>query len=202
MHNSPQRKTRRTKQRHRALDVVFEADIRGELHTDDLLALLAERKVLSLAQNPIDDFGAAIVEAYATHRDEVDELIAASARGWSLNRMPVVDRTILRLAIAELVVQNQPVPILVGEYSMLARELSTDKAIPFITGVINAVADSRAGMPVVGVEAPEEDALPEGVEVVEIVDDAAAPAGDGDAEATSAEDVPAGDEPEGEAPTE
>lgn len=91
------RETGRTTQRHRALDVVFEADERGLLYPEDLLDLLTERRSLSTAQVPIGEFGVKIVEAFADESYNVDTLIEAASEDWSLDRMNVVDRTILRL---------------------------------------------------------------------------------------------------------
>ena len=95
--------TARTKQRNRALDVVFEADERGLLGQGDLLALLDERKVMSTSQSPIGEFGASIVEAYAENADDIDTIVEAASEDWAMSRMNAVDRSILRAAAAELV---------------------------------------------------------------------------------------------------
>lgn len=79
--------TARTKQRNRALDVVFEADERGLLGQGDLLALLDERKVVSTSQSPIGDFGASIVEAYAENADDIDTIVEAASEDWAMSRM-------------------------------------------------------------------------------------------------------------------
>ena len=122
--------TARTKQRNRALDVVFEADERGLLGQGDLLALLDERKVVSTSQSPIGDFGASIVEA--------------ASEDWAMSRMNAVDRSILRAAAAELVYVGTDRFHVIPEWAGLAREYSTERSVGFVMGVLNRVADIRA----------------------------------------------------------
>ena len=138
------RETGRTTQRHRALDVVFEADERGLLYPEDLLDLLTERRSLSTAQVPIGEFGVKIVEAFADESYNVDTLIEAASEDWSLDRMNVVDRTILRLGTTELLVMGTPRSAVVAEWAHLARKLSTERSVGFVMGVLNKVADIRA----------------------------------------------------------
>ena len=138
------RETGRTTQRHRALDVVFEADERGLLYPEDLLDLLTERRSLSTAQVPIGEFGVKIVEAFADESYNVDTLIEAASEDWSLDRMNVVDRTILRLGTTELLVMGTPRSAVEAEWAHLARKLSTERSVGFVMGVLNKVADIRA----------------------------------------------------------
>ncbi|AWE42376.1 MULTISPECIES: transcription antitermination factor NusB [unclassified Actinobaculum] len=138
------RRTARTTQRHRALDVIFEADEKDLLEEEQLLHLLTERRSVSTAQTPIGDFGAQIVEAYASHADNIDTIIEAASEDWAMARMNVVDRTILRAGSAELMFMGTPRALVVTEWSALARELSTDRSVGFVMGVLNRVADIRA----------------------------------------------------------
>lgn len=135
--------TSRTKQRNRALDVIFEADEKGLLGQGDLLVLLEERKVISTAQMPIGDFGASIVQAFAENADDIDTLIEASSEDWALSRMNAVDRSILRAAAAELVYVGTDRAHVIPEWASLAREFSTDRSVGFVMGVLNRVADIR-----------------------------------------------------------
>lgn len=137
------KKTSRSVERHRALDVVFEADEKGLASEEGILALLEERRSVSTAQVPIRDFGTELVSAYATHCDNIDSLIEAASEDWSLARMNVVDRTILRLGASEMVVLGTGRALAVGEWAALARELSTDRSVGFVMGVLNKVADIR-----------------------------------------------------------
>jgi len=136
--------TARTKQRNRALDVVFEADERGLLGQGDLLALLDERKVVSTSQSPIGDFGASIVEAYAENADDIDTIVEAASEDWAMSRMNAVDRSILRAAAAELVYVGTDRFHVIPEWAGLAREYSTERSVGFVMGVLNRVADIRA----------------------------------------------------------
>lgn len=135
--------TARSRQRHRALDVVFEADERGLLGEGELLTLLTERQAVSTAQVPIGEFGSQIVSAYASDQDNVDSIIEAASQDWALARMNSVDRNILRCAAAEYMFLGTPRALVVSEYSALARELSTDRSVGFIMGVLNRLADIR-----------------------------------------------------------
>lgn len=138
------RETSRSTQRARALDVLFEADERYLLETQDLLNLLEDRRSVSTSQVPIGDFGSQLVTAYADESYNVDTLIEAASEDWSLERMNVVDRTILRLGTTELLVLDTPRPTVVAEWANQARKLSTDRSVGFVMGVLNKVADIRA----------------------------------------------------------
>lgn len=133
----------RTTQRRRALDVVFEADEKEILDEDNLLALLEERQVVSTAQVPIGEFGSAMVRAYAGDMINVDTLIEAASEDWALDRMNTVDRSILRLGTAELTVLHTERAAVVTQWAEIARELSTDRSVGFVMGILNKVADIR-----------------------------------------------------------
>ncbi|MGH3914795.1 MAG: transcription antitermination protein NusB, partial [Pseudonocardiaceae bacterium] len=87
----------RSKARKRAVDLLFEADLRGM----DPLALLAER-VGAPEVPPVNDYTIALVQGVAAHQEEIDRLLTEQARGWTLERMPTVDRAVLRLGLFEL----------------------------------------------------------------------------------------------------
>jgi N utilization substance protein B len=121
----------RSKARKRALDVLFEAEVRGE----PVLELLAERT--AAADPPVSDYAAELVRGVHEHASEIDSLLAANARGWTLDRMPAVDRNILRLGAFELL-WNESVPdaVAISEAVALASELSTDDSGPFVNGLL------------------------------------------------------------------
>ncbi|MDN6487174.1 transcription antitermination protein NusB [Ancrocorticia populi] len=134
----------RTTQRRRALDVIFEADERELLDEEGVLSLLEERQLVSTAQVPIGEFGSQIVRAYASDMINVDTLIEAASEDWALDRMNTVDRSILRLGTAELTVLHTERAAVVSQWASIARELSTDRSVGFVMGVLNKVADIRA----------------------------------------------------------
>jgi len=91
----------RSKARKRALDVLFEAEVRG----DPVLALLAERITFGGTDQggpPVPEYAAELVRGVITHQERIDELIAEHAEGWSMERMPAVDRNVLRIGVYEL----------------------------------------------------------------------------------------------------
>lgn len=121
----------RSKARKRALDVLFEADQRGL----DPVALLAGRVSDPAAIMP--EYAVTMVEGVAEHRERIDELLSTYAHGWTLDRMPAVDRAVLRLGTWELL-YNDDVPdaVAIDEAVELARTLSTDDSPGFVNGLL------------------------------------------------------------------
>jgi N utilization substance protein B len=121
----------RTKARKRALDILFEAELRGE----PVLELLAERA--AAADPPVSAYAGELVRGVHQHADQIDSLLADNARGWTLGRMPGVDRNILRIGAYELI-WNDAVPdaVAISEAVALAGELSTDESSAFVNGLL------------------------------------------------------------------
>jgi transcription antitermination protein NusB len=121
----------RTKARKRALDILFEADQRGL----DAAGVLAER--VRRADPPVAEYTVEIVEGVNAHRERIDELLATYAQGWTVDRMPGVDRALLRLSAWELL-YNDGVPdaVAIDEAVDLARSLSTDESPAFVNGLL------------------------------------------------------------------
>ncbi len=86
---------------------------------------------------------AALAEGVWEHRDHIDEVITAASERWRLERMPAVDRAILRLGTYELLYTDVPMPVVIDECVELAKEFSTGKSGAFVNGVLAAVADER-----------------------------------------------------------
>lgn len=121
----------RSKARKRALDVLFEADQRG-VAAD---AVLAERE--SRGDGPANPYTTTLVTGVLAHRARIDELLTSYAVGWPLDRMPAVDRALLRLAVYELLWEDDvPDAVVVDEAVELAKELSTDESPPFVNGLL------------------------------------------------------------------
>jgi len=128
----------RSKARKRALDVLYEAELRGL----PVLELLSER--MSLGETPTPEYAAELVRGVATHADRIDALIAENAEGWTLDRMPVVDRNILRLGIYELLwAEDVPDPVAISEAVLLARDLSTDGSPAFVNGLLAKILELK-----------------------------------------------------------
>lgn len=121
----------RSKARKRALDVLFEADQRGL----DPVQVLAQR--LPAADPPVPEYAVTLVEGVVAHRERIDELLSTYSQGWTLDRMPAVDRTILRLGLFELLwADDVPDAVAVHEAVELAKSLSTDDSPSFVNGLL------------------------------------------------------------------
>ncbi|HZX03596.1 transcription antitermination factor NusB [Kribbella sp.] len=121
----------RSKARKRALDVLFESEVRGL----PVGGTLADR----VADNdpPVNEFTVALVEGVAKHVEQIDELLETHSVGWTLDRMPAVDRNILRIGAYELLYDDQvPDVVAVSEAVAMARDLSTDESPAFVNGLL------------------------------------------------------------------
>jgi N utilization substance protein B len=145
----------RSKARKRALDVLFEAELRGL----PVLELLAER--MSLGDRPTPEYAAEIVRGVAAHRAEIDKLIAGNSVGWTLERMPAVDRNVLRIGVWELRwAEDVPSGVAISEAVELVQDLSTDGSPAFVNGLLAKVAAIKDDDPAAGDLEPEPGAEP------------------------------------------
>jgi N utilization substance protein B len=126
----------RSKARKRAVDILFESDLRGL----DPMALLAER-VGAPELAPVNEYTITLVHGVVEHADDIDQLLAEQAHGWALARMPAVDRAILRLGVFELLFSAEvDDAVAIDEAIELAKLLSTDDSPRFVNGVLGALA--------------------------------------------------------------
>lgn len=127
----------RTKARKRALDILFESEARGE----NPLEVLDQRRRTDDAP-PVSDYAAQLVEGVVAHRERIDQLLAEHSEGWTVPRMPAVDRNLLRIAVYEMLwCDDVDDPVAITEAVRLAEELSTDDSPRFINGVLGSIAD-------------------------------------------------------------
>lgn len=133
----------RTKARKRAVDAIFAADLR-KVSPESLLDTTAE--LVADRQNQDEIFGYArdIVNGVVEHHAEIDDLIETYSRDWAIDRMPALDRAILRVAVWEIL-YNDAVPngVAINEAVELAKEYSTDDSGSFINGLLSNVSGSR-----------------------------------------------------------
>ncbi|UOQ60820.1 transcription antitermination factor NusB [Leucobacter rhizosphaerae] len=131
----------RTKARKRALDLLFQADVRGESITTVVNAE-AKRAAAEPDRAASWLYAREIVDGVTDHRDEIDELISSYAQAWTLERMPHIDRALLRLAAWEIL-HNPEVPaaVAIDEAVELAKEYSTDDSGRFVNGVLGRIAE-------------------------------------------------------------
>ena len=129
----------RRKARKRALDVLYEADMRDKPPVEVLVGYL-ERIERPLPDHI--DYTTSLIEGVAKYLDRIDELIASYAEGWTIDRMPVVDRNLARIAIYELLyVDEIDDPVAISEAVELAKQMSTDDSPRFLNGILGRIAE-------------------------------------------------------------
>ncbi|HYJ68577.1 MAG TPA: transcription antitermination factor NusB [Nocardioidaceae bacterium] len=128
----------RTKARKRALDVLYESELRSV----ELGATLPDR--LASGDPPVNPYTVTLVEGVAEHQARIDEILDAHAEGWSLARMPIVDRNLLRIATYEILyVEDVPDPVAVSEAVELAADLSTNESSGFVNGLLARLVELK-----------------------------------------------------------
>ncbi len=130
----------RSKARKRALDILFEADQRG-LNAQNLLA---DRLSGALAGPTPGEYTIAVVEGVIDRWQEINDLLATYSQGWTIERMPGVDRAILRIGAWEIVWNDEvPDPVAISEAVQLARTLSTDESPSFVNGLLARLVEVK-----------------------------------------------------------
>lgn len=131
----------RSKARKRALDVLYAADLRGHSATDALDTAIAD------GEGPTNDYTAVLVRGVTEHVTRIDELLSQFSQGWTLERMPAVDRNVLRLGVWELLyAADVPDQVALSEATALVRELSTDDSPAFVNGILGAIQRDKASL--------------------------------------------------------
>ena len=132
----------RSKARKQALDLLYETDIRGT----NLVETLISRDVPAEGPDarPIRDYTKELVNGVFDNRRKIDELITTYAQGWDMDRLPAVDRNILRLGIYEILwAKDVPTSVAIDESLVLAKELSSDDSSKYIHGVLGRIASIK-----------------------------------------------------------
>jgi transcription antitermination protein NusB len=128
----------RSKSRKRALDILYAAEMRGEDPVAALESAIAE------GEGPTNPHTETLVRGVSEHRTRIDELLATYSQAWSLDRMPAVDRTVLRIGAFELLYADDvPPAVAVTEAVALAGDLSTDESPAFVNGVLGSMLRDR-----------------------------------------------------------
>lgn len=126
----------RSKARKRAVDVLYEADQRGL----PALEMLARRIAEPGTEAALPQYSVTLVEGVVERRERIDEVLSTYSRGWTLERMPAVDRAILRLGVWEILwADDVPDAVAVDEAVRLAGSLSTDDSPSFVNGMLGRV---------------------------------------------------------------
>jgi len=136
----------RSKARKRALDALFASDLTGEGALEALKRTESESRERE-SQTAIFDYAETLVSGYLANKDRIDSRLQGLAEGWTLERMPNVDRAILRIAAWELLYNEEiPSEVAIAEAVSLASELSTDESPKFINGILARLAKDRQGL--------------------------------------------------------
>ncbi|MFD9485868.1 transcription antitermination factor NusB [Streptomyces sp. NPDC059991] len=136
----------RNKARKRAFQILFEADQRGE-SVQTVLADWVRHSRSDDHQPPVNEYTMQLVEGYAQYVARIDDLISTYSVDWTLDRMPVVDRNILRLGTYELVWEDEtPDAVVIDEAVQLAKEFSTDDSPAFVNGLLARFKDLKPSL--------------------------------------------------------
>ena len=133
----------RAKARKRALDVLYESDLRGT----DAVSTLAQR--LAQSDPPVSEYAVSLVEGVVLHRERIDELLATYAVEWTLDRMPPVDLAALRIGAYEVLwCHDVPDAVAVSEAVELVTSLSTDESPRFVNGLLGRLVQLKPSLAV------------------------------------------------------
>ena len=130
----------RSKARKRALDILFASELRSE---DPVVAL---ERAIEAGEGPTNDYTSTLVRGVAEHRARIDDVLTTYSKGWTLSRMPAVDRNVLRIGVYELLWGDDDVPdsVAVSEALHLVQDLSTDDSPAFVNGLLGSIQRDRA----------------------------------------------------------
>ena len=135
----------RSKARKRALDALYESELRGLPLDGTIDDRLDAARREDPDQPPVNDYTVELVRGVAEHRERLDEVLRRYSEGWTLERMPAVDRNVLRLGVFELLfVDDVPDAVALAEAVALVRDLSTDESPTFVNGVLASVLRDKA----------------------------------------------------------
>ncbi|HMG32083.1 MAG TPA: transcription antitermination factor NusB [Jiangellaceae bacterium] len=131
----------RTKARKRALDILYESEIQGLAPGATLARRTAD------ASPPLSEYAVTLVEGVVANLERIDELLATYAIDWTLERMPAVDRNLLRIGAYEILFRDDvPDAVAVSEAVALARELSTDDSPGFVNGLLGRLVEIKPSL--------------------------------------------------------
>jgi N utilization substance protein B len=138
----------RSKARKRALDILYEADMR-QLQPLDVLATQTDRRALE-GEPELNSYVTDLVQGVIANQERIDELLSTYSMGWSLDRMPAVDRSILRLSTYEVLYRDDiPDTVAISEAVALAQDLSTEESSSFVNGLLARLSEVK---PRLGIE--------------------------------------------------
>jgi transcription antitermination protein NusB len=132
----------RSKARKRAVDALYAGELRDVMATD-LLDATKEQVTDRQNQDEIFEFATELVNGVLANQLEIDEILSGVAQNWTLDRMPALDKAILRVGIYEIAFGGTPAEVAISEAVDLAQELSTEDSAAFVNGVLATVSATR-----------------------------------------------------------
>ncbi len=132
----------RSKARKRAVDALYAGELRDVMATD-LLDATKEQVSDRQNQDEIFEFATELVNGVIANQLEIDEILSGVAQNWTLDRMPALDKAILRVGIYEIAFGGTPAAVAISEAVDLAQELSTEDSAAFVNGVLATVSATR-----------------------------------------------------------
>jgi transcription antitermination protein NusB len=139
----------RNKARRRAVEILYEADLRSVSPATVLADRIARAQQLTPQDSDprIGEYAVELVEGVAKHQERIDSLLETYSVGWTLDRMPAVDRNVLRMGVYELLWQQEvPDVVAIDEAVGLAQQLSTDDSPQFVNGLLNRIMELKPSL--------------------------------------------------------
>jgi len=120
------------------LDLLYASEMRSES------AVVALDRAIEEGEGPTNDYTSVLVRGVVEHQSGIDELLSTYSQGWTLARMPAVDRNVLRIGVFEMThVDDVPDAVAIAEAISLVRDLSTDESPTFVNGILGAIAKDK-----------------------------------------------------------
>lgn len=133
-------KERRIGERENMMQMLYQMNVQGDFSKEAFDGFLQ----LQMAEEGVSSYTSEIFEAFSQHKEEIDTLISENSIKWKTDRMPVVDLSILRLALTEIdYIDSVPVSVSINEAVNLAKKFSTERSASFINGVLGNIVKSR-----------------------------------------------------------
>ena len=131
----------RTKARKRALDILYASELRDESPVEAL------DRAIEAGEGPTNEYTSVLVRGVVEHQARIDELLSSYSEAWTLERMPAVDRNVLRIGLWEILyAEDVPDSVAVAEATGLVRQLSTDESPGFVNGVLGNLQRNKASL--------------------------------------------------------
>lgn len=131
----------RTKARKRALDILYAAELRGDSPVESL------DRAIEAGEGPTNEYTSVLVRGVVEQQARIDELLSSYSEAWTLERMPAIDRNVLRIGLWEILyAEDVPDSVAVAEATALVRQLSTDESPGFVNGILGNLQRNKTSL--------------------------------------------------------